>query len=115
MAHKPGGGPAGRNVVAKPVRTGAGARGVNIKWPAQVGVSRGNRVQNALESGGGKVLTGVRADPYEPPNFDPVRQGNEIAAAIVCGPGGSRTVYKTGAQHGLTTRANNSRGRSFDD
>jgi hypothetical protein len=113
--YKPGGGPKGRNVVEKPMKTGVGARAVNVKWPAQVGVSRGNRVQVAETGGGGKVLTGVRADPYKPPSFNPVRQGNEIAASTVCGPGGSRTVYKTGAQHGLATRANNARGRSSDD
>jgi hypothetical protein len=79
-------------------KTGVGARGVNVKWPAQVGASRGNRVQIAETGGGGKVLTGVRADPYKPPNFNPVRQGNEVAAATVCAPGGSRNVYRTGVQ-----------------
>jgi hypothetical protein len=83
-----------------------------------VGVSRGNRVQGGSEGGIGKTLplSGIRADPYKPPNFNPVRQGNEIAAATVCGPGGSRDeILKSGSQHGLTTRANNPRGRSFDD
>jgi hypothetical protein len=47
----------------------------------------------------GDTLHGVRAvGPYKPPNFAPVRQGNEIAAATVCGPGGSREVFKTGTQ-----------------
>ena len=99
--HKPGGGIAGKNVVSKPVRTGPGARAINKDWPATVGLSRGNRV-GGVEGGVGKVLTGVRADPYKPPNFNPVRQGNEVAAATVCGPGGSREVMRSGqqGQHG---------------
>jgi hypothetical protein len=116
MGHKPAGGPLSRQVVSKPVKTGPGARGVNIKWPAQVGLSRGNRVQGGVEGGRGGLLplSGVRADPYKPPNFNPVRQGNEIAAATVCRPGGSREILKSGSQQGLVTRANNPRGHSFD-
>jgi hypothetical protein len=98
--HKPAGGIKSRNVVSKPVRTGPGAKAVNVKWPAQVGVSRGNRVQGGAEGGMGGVLplSGIRADPYKSPSFNPVRQGNAIAAATVCGPGGSREVFKTGTQ-----------------
>jgi hypothetical protein len=107
-----------KNVVHKPVRTGPGAKAVNVKWPAQVGVSRGNRVQGGAEGGMGGVLplSGIRADPYhQGASFNPVPQGNKVAAATVCGPGGSREMLKSGSQHGLTTRANSPRGRSFDD
>ena len=99
---------ASKNVTHRPVKTGVGARGVNVRWPAQVGGSRGNRAQNALDGGGGVVLKGVRADPYKGPNFNPVRQGNEVAAATVCGPGGSRNVYRTGVQgqHGSVNPGN---------
>ena len=117
MGHKPAGGIGNRNVTEKRVKTGVGAGGVNVRWPAQVGNSRGDRAQNALEGGGGTILRGVRADPYKPPNFNPVRQGNEVAAATVCGPGGSRQVYKTGTQqtYGPIAGARRSPGRSFDD
>jgi hypothetical protein len=116
--HRPAGGIASKNVTHRPVRTGPGARAANPKWAAQVGVSRGNRVQGSAEGGGGTTLPvpgKIIAEPYKGPSFNPVPQGNKVAAATVCGPGGSRTMYKTGAQHGLTTRANSPRGRSFDD
>ena len=113
--HKPAGGIASKNVTHKPVKTGVGARAVNKNWPASVGGSRGNRV-GGLEGGAGKILKGIRPRPYDAgPSFNPVKQGNELAAATKCGPGGSREVFKSGSQHGLTTRANNPRGRSFDD
>ena len=97
--HRPAGGIASKNVVAKPVRTGVGARGVNVKWPATVGASRGNRVQGAIESGGGKVLTGVRADPYAGPSFKPVPLGNALVNNVgKGGPGTGREVFKSGTQ-----------------
>ena len=33
-----------------------------------------------------------------------VRMGNEVAVATKCGPGGSRNVYGSGSQAGMTTR-----------
>src|SRR5215469_10651804 len=101
--HKPAGGIASKNIVHKPVRTGPGARAVNKAWPAQVGISRGNRVQGGAEDGGGHTLplSGIRAEPYKGPSFNPIPQGNAVAAATVCGPGGSRNVYKSGSQGGM--------------
>lgn len=97
----------GKNVVAKPVRTGVGARAVNPKWPAQVGASRGNRVQNSIEGGGGKVLTGVRADPYKPPNFQPVKLGNEVALNVGGGGVGTgRTLYGQSGSQGMHGKPN---------
>ena len=110
--HKPAGGAKRRVVVSKPVRKGPGAQAVNKRWVSQIGQSMGNHVSGI--EGGGRELRGVRADPYKGASFHGPGQGNAIAAATVCGPGGSRTVYKTGAQHGLTTRSM-SKGRSFDD
>jgi hypothetical protein len=61
MGHKPAGGLKSRNVVSKPVRTGAGARGIDKKWVSQVGQSIGNHVTMRGES-----LKGVRAvDPIQ--------------------------------------------------
>ena len=108
---------ASKHVTRRPVVAGPGARSVNKDWPAQVGASRGNRAQNALDGGGGVILKGVRADPYKGPSFNPVPQGNEVAASTVCGVGGSRTVYKTGVQgqHGSVNpggpRITNTRGQ----
>jgi hypothetical protein len=101
--HKPAGGIGSRNVVSKPVIGGPGARAVNHRWPASVGGARGNRAQAGLEGGGGVVLKGeaIRPSPYRGPSFNPVPQGNLVASSTVCGPGGSRMVYKSGGQHGL--------------
>jgi hypothetical protein len=109
--HRPAGGLKSRQVVHKPQQLGAGARGVDKKWVSQIGQSMGNHITER-----GEPVRGVRArDPYKGPSMNPTRYGNEIAAATVCGPGGSREVLKSGSQHGLTTRSNNPRGRSFDD
>jgi hypothetical protein len=93
--YKPAGGPQSRNVTEKPIRTGVGGRGVNKNWVSQIGQSLGN---HATESG--KVLRGVRADPYRPPNFQPVKLGNEIATNVgKGGPGAGRTLYgQSGSQ-----------------
>jgi hypothetical protein len=111
--YKPAGGIKSKNVVAKPVRTGPGAKAVNKRWVSDIGQSKGNHVNSA--EGGGKTLHGVRAYPHKGPSFNPGIQGNKVAAATVCGPGGSRVIYKSGGQHGLTTRQSKSDGRGFDD
>src|SRR5262249_2021951 len=111
MSHRPGGGLKSRQVVSKPVRTGAGSRGVSTRWVSQIGQSMGNHITER-----GEPVRGVRAkDPYSGGAMNPAKFGNEIAAATKAGPGGSREVFKSGSQHGLQTRANNPRGRSFDD
>ena len=119
MGHRPAGGVESRNVVSKPVKTGVGARAVNKNWPAQVGGSRGNRVQGALESGGGKVLTGVRAEPYKGPSFKLVPLGNALVNNVgKGGPGKGRTLYgQSGLQgtHDQVAGARRPPGRSFDD
>ena len=101
MVHKPAGGIGSKNVVAKPVRTGAGARAVNKDWPATVGLSRGNRVQGALEGGGGAVLKGVRADPYKGASFKPAPLGNSLVNNVgQGGPGKGRTLYGQSGMQG---------------
>src|SRR5436190_316042 len=97
--HKPGGGPSGRQVTKQPVKSGPGARAVNIAWPATVGNSRANRVQGSSEGGVGKVLRGVRPSAYQSPSFNPVRQGNEVATNVGRGgPGAGRTLYGQSGQ-----------------
>jgi hypothetical protein len=95
---KGSGGGIGMNKNVQPgYKTGVGSRAANPRWVSQIGASQGNRVQGA-EGGSGKVLKGVRADPYKGPSFHGTGQGNEIAAATVCGPGGSRAVSRSGSQ-----------------
>jgi hypothetical protein len=95
--HKPGGGLKSNKVVQKPVRTGVGARGANLKWASSVGQARGNRAQSGLEAGGGVVLKGeaIRPSPYRGPSFNPAPQGNQVASSTICGPGGSRAIHKS--------------------
>jgi hypothetical protein len=98
--HRPGGGIASKNVRRVGYRHGTGADAIHPKWPAQVGGSKGNRVQGGSEFSSGNRLprSGIIAEPYKGPSFDPVKQGNEVAAATVCGPGGSREIHPHGGQ-----------------
>jgi hypothetical protein len=57
----------------------------------------------------GEPVRGVRAkDPYRGPSMNPTKYGNEIAAATVAKPGGSRNIYRTGfqGQHGSVNPGN---------
>jgi hypothetical protein len=103
-----GGGLGSKNVVRPGYKSGPGARAANVRWTSQIGASQGNRAQNALDGGGGVVLKGIRAQPFKGPNFNPVPQGNAVAASSVCGVGGSRTIIRTGGQgqHGPVNRGN---------
>jgi hypothetical protein len=108
--HKPAGGIGSRNVTDRTVRTGDGARAVNTKFASRVGQSIGNK---ATEKRG--TIPYVREDVYKPPNFNPVPQGNQVAASTQCGPGGSRNIYRSGGQHGLKSPRPMPGGRSIDD
>jgi|SRR6516164_6878678 hypothetical protein len=108
--HKPAGGIAGRNVTNKSVRTGDGARAVNTKFASRIGQSIGNK---ATEKRG--IIPYVREDVYKPPDFRPAPMGNAVAASTKCGPGGSRTVYRSGGQQGLQSPQSMGKGRSIDD
>ena len=109
MSHRPAGGLKSRQVVSKPVRTGAGGKGVSTRWVSQIGQSMGNHITER-----GEPVRGVRArDPYRGGAMNPAKYGNEIAATTKAGPGGSREVFKSGSQQGLTTRANSPKGRQF--
>jgi len=49
----------------------------------------------------GKGSTNYKGEPLyntSAPTFDPVPYGNAVSASTQCGPGGSRTIYKTGGQ-----------------
>jgi hypothetical protein len=105
-----------KHVVSKPVRSGPGARAINVKWPAQVGISRGNRVQGGAEGGGGHTvpLSNIRAEPYKGRSYNPIPQGNQVAASTQCRPGGSRVIHPAGGQHGLRSPPSRPRARAID-
>jgi hypothetical protein len=105
--HKPGGGIASRQHKEIGYRQGTPNRAVRPGAAGQIGTSVGSHATNKKEElpYRGVALFGGPAIAS--------KLGNEIAPATVCGPGGSRTVYKSGGQSGLTTRQN-PKGRSFD-
>jgi hypothetical protein len=87
-----GGGHGSKNVVHKPVRTGAGAKAAHLGGVSQLGNKVGDHITN-------KAGTGWRGDPlFAGPGYNPSKYGNEIAAKTVCGPGGSRQISQSGSQ-----------------
>ena len=107
---KSGGGITSKNNVNVPVRTGKPGRAIDPAAVAQLGGSYGNHITERRETNyrGEKWLEGKR----------PVEQemGNTIAAKTVCGPGGSREVFKSGSQgQSSPVRSPNASGRSFDE
>ena len=101
--HRPGGGIRSRTVVHKPVRTGAAREHIQKASVAQIGQRQGDHVTSRAGSTGyrGESLIGPKSPISEP-------MGNEIAVRTVCGPGGSRTIYRTGVQmrHGEAAPGN---------
>jgi hypothetical protein len=89
-----GGGYGMNKNVSPPVRTGSGSFNARPAGVAQIGTAIGDHSTNSGRS------TGYRGEKLHGPaerNF-PTKFGNEVAANTVCGPGSSRTIYKTGAQ-----------------
>jgi hypothetical protein len=90
-----GGGYKSTQHVEKPVRTGVGNRGVSVGRVGQLGQMQGNHVT----ADGGKSTNYRGEGPiHQGAAFRPVEMGNAVAASTKCGPGGSRTIYKTGSQ-----------------
>ena len=93
-----GGGYFGNKAVTKPVRAGPPRTNVVSK----VAVSRlGSMIGNHTTETGGLPY---KAEPLYPATKSQVPAGNMVAASTVKGPGGSRTIYRTGSQarHGST-------------
>lgn len=107
-SHRPAGGLKSRNVVNKPVRTGAANKAVRPGYAGQIGSSVGTHIT------GRRNETDYRGVGMKGGAALPSTLGNTLAQKTVCGVGGSRTIHKTGSQQGLVTRANNPRGRDFD-
>jgi hypothetical protein len=82
-----------RNLVHKPVRTGARREHIQKAGVAQLGNMEGDHATNKGASTG---YTGVGLiGPKQPIS---VKLGNEVAASTKCGVGGSREVMKSGSQ-----------------
>jgi hypothetical protein len=89
-----GGGYGSKPHVTKPVRTGAPRERIRPTGVAQLGQRQGNHFTEggAKQSGYGGVPIFGAGQGYAS------ELGNAKAAATVCGPGGSRTVMKSGSQ-----------------
>ncbi len=101
--HIAGGGPASKTVVRKPVKTGAGNRGVSVGAVGQLGQKQGDHITNR-----GHANTGYRGEGpiHQGAALRPAQMGN--AKALDVGKGGcgtGRTIYKTGQQQQWGTPA----------
>jgi hypothetical protein len=101
--HRPAGGIGSKNVVRKPVRTGAGAKAKVVAGVAQIGQRQGNHIteQGATSYGGVSMRDGA--------GYNPVKYGNEVALNVGAGgPGKGREVMRTGSQgcHGSANPGN---------
>jgi hypothetical protein len=84
-----------KNVVRPNVKTGRGNLGVSVGSVSQLG----NKIGNHVTADGGKSTNYRGEGPiHQGPALRPVEMGNAVAASTVCGPGGSRTIYKSGSQ-----------------
>jgi len=94
-----------RNKVSVGQRLGSGANRVHV---AATNQRLGGKVGDHTTAQGATGYTGETLYNRNAPTFDPVKHGNEIAATTQCGPGGSRSVSKTGSQgvHGEPARGN---------
>ena len=97
-----GGGITSKNLVHKPVRTGAKREHVHPGGAAQLGQRQGNHFTDGSRSD----YRGLEL--FGPTTPISVELGNSVAARTVCGPGGSREVMRTGSQgtHGEVNRGN---------
>jgi hypothetical protein len=88
-----GGGHGSKNVVRKPVKTGAGAKAAHLGGVSQLG----NKVGNHLTD---KSSTNYRGEPlFAGSGYNPSKYGNEVALNVGkggCGTG--RTIYASGSQ-----------------
>jgi hypothetical protein len=105
-----GGGYGSRNVVDKPVRTGAGAKAAHVGGVSQLGNKVGDHITN-------KSGTGYRGDPlFAGPGYNPVKYGNELATNVGRGgPGKGREVMACGSQgqHGQVAGTPRPQGRDI--
>jgi hypothetical protein len=91
---KSGGGIRSNKVTRQGVRTGSQPKAIRPGGVGQIGASQGSHATT-------KGDTGYRGAKFFGGSAPSAKFGNEVAAATVCGPGGSRTVYSSGSQGGL--------------
>jgi hypothetical protein len=106
MATKGNQGSSSNKLVRPGVRGGVKADAVNPKYPPQIGSALGDHVTHGRKEPlpHGKIIE-KRREPGPSPISVPM--GNTLAAATVCGPGGSRTVMKSGSQQQYGTNPGN--------
>jgi hypothetical protein len=100
-----GGGFGSKPHVKVPVVNGKGASRIVPGGPAQLGQRQGNHFNSAEGGGTSSSYGGINpfAETLRGLGTQPL--GNEVAATTKCGVGGSRTIYKSGSQMGLTDRS----------
>jgi hypothetical protein len=108
--HMPAGGLKSRQVVEKPVRTGAGAKAISQRFVSRIGASQGNKVTE--QSG---TLNIDRPGPYKGTGFQSVKFGNEVALNVGGGgPGSGRQIFRSASQHGLRSSPKSRPSGTFD-
>jgi hypothetical protein len=93
----PGGGGIGSRATAKVTQyfTGKPSERIGVGGVAQFGSAVGDHVAGL---DGGSRATGYRGDPVRVGAMPNRELGNECAVRTVAGPGGSRSVSRTGSQ-----------------
>ena len=109
-----GGGITGNKLVRVGVKGGSrSTQPVSPAGMSQYGTAQGGRIK------GTGSFTGINSakNVFEAKKADATPMGNAIAASTVCGPGGSRTVYRSGtnAVHGPVAGPAPIQGRSIFD
>ena len=94
-----------KNLVHPGQRLGSGANRVHV---AATNQRLGGKVGDHATNSGATNYKGETLYNRSAPTFDPVPQGNAVAASTTCGVGGSRTIHKTGGQgvHGNANPGN---------
>jgi hypothetical protein len=96
-SNTPAGGIGSRNVKPGGVRNGQMPFGVSPRAVSQIGSSLGNHVTD------GSSKLPYRGERWLDKTPIGVPLGNELAAKVKPGPGGSREVFKSGSQQGMPT------------
>jgi hypothetical protein len=87
------------NLNPTPMRQGSARQRVIPAGPAQLGQRQGNHRMGGGETGAGGGRLDYQGVPIFGGTGGPASElGNAKAESTVCGPGGSRTVYKSGSQ-----------------
>src|SRR5215467_3018881 len=113
MANKirSGGGINSNKRVEVPIRTGKTARNVNPGGISNLGSSIGQGSTQGHRSAAGNPSTKFFKGDYPGGSVGAQKLGNQVSAEYKEGPGGGRTIYRTGSQSGSTVTRDMSGGR----